>query len=295
MFTSFEKIAIEKQEANDDIIGAFCDIMQDQKLMPAFRAQLLSQPSVSEIITHFFEKGLSTDPEKIYSAKKIFTNKLAESSNPFLEQLFHSLAQNFEYEPSANQVGERSCKNILLGILTKLDNGETAQKQFSGADNMTDEVAALSVLIQNDIATTEIEKFYDKWSDDRLVIDKWFMLQSSLSQPSKALKITKMLTKHSDFNEKNPNRFRATIGGFTQNLAAFHMKGGEGYKFVADWIRKIDGVNPQLAARTCTAFQSWKQFDSLRQDKISYELTKLVKVNTLSKDTNEMISRMLNK
>ena len=120
--------------------------------------------------------------------------------------------------------------------------GETAQKQFFSADNMTDEVAALSVLIQNDIATTEIEKFYDKWSDDRLVIDKWFTLQSSLSQPSKALKTTKMLTKHSDFNEKNPNRFRATIGGFTQNLAAFHMKGGEGYKFVADWIRKIENV-----------------------------------------------------
>ena len=183
----------------------------------------------------------------------------------------------------------------MLGILTKLDNGETAQKQFFGADNMTDEVAALSVLIQNDIATTEIEKFYDKWSDDRLVIDKWFMLQSSLSQPSKALKTTKMLTKHSDFNEKNPNRFRATIGGFTQNLAAFHMKGGEGYKFVADWIRKIDSLNPQLAARTCTAFQNWKQFDSLRQDEISAELTKLLKVNTLSNDTNEMISRMLNK
>ena len=295
MFTSFEKLAIEKQEPNDDIISAFCDIMQDQKLMPAFRAQLLSQPSVSEIITYFFDKDLSTDPEKIYGAKKIFTQKLAERSNPFLEQLFHSLAQNFEYEPSATQVGERSFKNILLGILTKLDNGETAQKQFFCADNMTDEVAALSVLIQNDIATTEIEKFYDKWSDDRLVIDKWFMLQSSLSQPSKALETTRMLTKHSDFNEKNPNRFRATIGGFTQNLAAFHMKGGEGYKFVADWIRKIDSLNPQLAARTCTAFQNWKQFDSLRQDEISAELTKLLKVNTLSNDTNEMISRMLNK
>lgn len=73
------------------------------------------------------------------------------------------------------------------------------------------------------------------------------------------------------------------------------MKGGEGYKFVADWIRKIDSLNPQLAARTCTAFQNWKQFDSLRQDEISAVLTKLLKVNTLSNDTNEMISRMLNK
>ena len=67
---------------------------------------------------------------------------------------------------------------------------------------MTDEVAALSVLIQNDLVSTEIDSFYERWADDRLVIDKWFMLQTSLSQPSKSLEITKTLTKHSDFNKK---------------------------------------------------------------------------------------------
>ena len=83
-----------------------------------------------------------------------------------------------------------------------MDNGESSRKQFSRADNMTDEVAALSVLIQNDLVSTEIDSFYERWADDRLVIDKWFMLQTSLSQPSKSLEITKTLTKHSDFNKK---------------------------------------------------------------------------------------------
>ena len=295
MLTSFEKIAIEQREPSNDLLEAFCNVMQDKKLMPAFRAQLLSQPSISEIITHFFEKNLEIDPIEIYGAKKLFTKKLAEASNSFLEQLFHSLAQNFKYEPSANQSGERSLKNILLGLLTRLDNGESAKKQYSQADNMTEEIAALSILIQNDMALKEIENFYAKWSDDRLVIDKWFSLQTSLSQPSKSLKITKTLTSHSDFNEKNPNRFRATIGGFSQNLAAFHEKDGAGYKFVTDWIKKIDALNPQLAARTCTAFQNWKQFDALRQEKISFELTEILKVETLSKDTTEMITRMLDK
>ena len=295
MLTSFEKIAIEQREPSNDLLEAFCNVMQDKKLMPAFRAQLLSQPSISEIITHFFEKNLEIDPIEIYGAKKLFTKKLAEASNSFLEQLFHSLAQNFKYEPSANQSGERSLKNILLGLLTRLDNGESAKKQYSQADNMTEEIAALSILIQNDMALKEIENFYAKWSDDRLVIDKWFLLQTSLSQPSKSLKITKTLTSHSDFNEKNPNRFRATIGGFSQNLAAFHEKDGAGYKFVTDWIKKIDALNPQLAARTCTAFQNWKQFDALRQEKISFELTEILKVETLSKDTTEMITRILDK
>ena len=78
------------------------------------------------------------DPEMIYTAKKIFSQKLAENSNQFLEQLFHSLTQNVKYEPSADQAGERSLKNILLGLLTRVDNGESAGKQFSGADNITD-------------------------------------------------------------------------------------------------------------------------------------------------------------
>ena len=159
MLASFEKIAFQKQEPNDELINAFCQIMQDQKLMPAFRAQLLSQPSISEIIAHFFENNLPIDPEMIYTAKKIFSQKLAEHSNQFLEQLFHSLTQNVKYEPSADQAGERSLKNILLGLLTRVDNGESAGKQFAGADNMTDEVAALSVLIQNDLVSTEIDSF----------------------------------------------------------------------------------------------------------------------------------------
>ena len=295
MLTSIEKIAIKGREPSNDLINAFCNIMQDEKLMPAVRAQMLSQPSISELVTHFFEKNLKIDPLQIYKAKKLFAKKLAETSNSFLKQLFHSLAQNFEYEPSANQSGERSLKNFLLGLLTKLDNGESARKQCFEADNMTDEVEALSILIQNDMAVKEIENFYHKWSDDRLVIDKWFMLQTSLSPPSKSLQIAKSLTNHSDFNEKNPNRFRATIGGFSQNLAAFHTQDGAGYKFVGGWIKKIDCLNPQLAAKTCTAFQNMKQFDDLRQEKMSFELTNLIEVNTLSKDTTEMISRMLSK
>ena len=76
MLAIFEKIAFQKQEPNDELIDAFCQIMQDQKLMPAFRAQLLSQPSISEIIAHFFENNLPIDPEMIYTAKKIFSQKI---------------------------------------------------------------------------------------------------------------------------------------------------------------------------------------------------------------------------
>ena len=70
MLTSFEKVAIKELEPSNDLIEAFCNVMRDKKLMPAFRAQLLSQPSISEIITHFFERNLEIDPLQIYRAKK---------------------------------------------------------------------------------------------------------------------------------------------------------------------------------------------------------------------------------
>ena len=57
-----EQPSIQKQEPNDELINAFCQIMQDQKIMPAFRAQLLSQPSISEIIAHFFEMRVRERP-----------------------------------------------------------------------------------------------------------------------------------------------------------------------------------------------------------------------------------------
>ena len=53
-------------------------------------------------------------------------------------------------------------------------------RQFRGADNMTDTIAALGLLAESDLPerAAALADFYARWRDDALVIDKWFALQA---------------------------------------------------------------------------------------------------------------------
>ena len=58
----------------------------------------------------------------------------------------------------------------------------------------------------------------------------------------------------------NPNRSRALVGSFAMNQWAFHRRGGEGYRFVADMIIDVDRLNPQVAARLVPPLGRWRRF-----------------------------------
>ncbi|MEL7131962.1 MAG: aminopeptidase N C-terminal domain-containing protein, partial [Pseudomonadota bacterium] len=102
----------------------------------------------------------------------------------------------------------------------------------------------------------------------------------------------KALTQHADFNWTNPNRFRATLGSLSAHHAGFHAKDGSGYSLLADWLIKLDPVNPQTAARMCAAFQTWRRYDAIRRSMISKELDRIAATPNLSPDTTEMITRI---
>ena len=44
----------------------------------------------------------------------------------------------------------------------------------------------------------------------------------------------------------------------------------------------------------CSAFQTWKRYDADRQDLIRAQLTRTAETPDLSRDTTEMVSRILN-
>ena len=92
---------------------------------------------------------------------------------------------------------------------------------------------------------------------------------------------------------KNPNRFRAVMGALAGNHAGFHHASGEGYQLLAENLIALDSVNPQTTARMCAAFQTWKRYDSKRQAQIQTELERILATSGLSRDTHEMVSRML--
>ncbi|MGY9046557.1 MAG: aminopeptidase N [Rhodobacterales bacterium] len=273
-----------------DGLGA---LLRDDDLDPAFRALMLSGPSQSELAQALFEDGVTPDPDAIWQAKETMADTMAATFRDLLPKLAFEGKVTDAYEPNAEQSGKRALGAAALSLMTRLDGGEAAQKQFDKADNMTLQLSALSQLIQAGKDAEAVQAFHDQWKDDRLVIDKWFGLQIGAAQPDQVVDRAKALSAHPAFDMKNPNRFRAVFGALAMNHAGFHRKDGAGYDLLADWLIKLDAMNPQTTARMCSAFQTWKRYDTDRQAKMKAALERIASQPKLSRDTTEMVSRIL--
>nr|MBA3324513.1 aminopeptidase N C-terminal domain-containing protein [Paracoccaceae bacterium] len=169
-----------------------------------------------------------------------------------------------------------------------------AAAQFETADNMTETMAALSLLVVHGEADAALAAFYARWRRDRLVVDKWFAVQASLAPPEAAVETVAALSRHPDFDWRNPNRFRALIGAFAAaNPAGFSRSDGAGYSLVVDWLIKLDPVNPQTAARVAASFGAWSLLDAGRQALLRAQLRRLGATDGLSRDTGEIVGRLL--
>ena len=164
---------------------------------------------------------------------------------------------------------------------------------FRAADNMTEEQGALACLLDIGLGEDELARFQTRWAKDRLVMDKWFALQVMLSAPDRTAGVADTLTRHPDFDWKNPNRFRAVIGALSANHAGFHHASGASYRLLADWLIRLDPLNPQTAARMSTAFDTWGRYDADRQALVRAELQRILATPDLSRDLGEMAGRML--
>jgi aminopeptidase N len=104
----------------------------------------------------------------------------------------------------------------------------------------------------------------------------------------------KALTQHSVFKLTNPNKIRALIGAFCQgNPVRFHAAGGEGYRFLGDYVLKLDTLNPQVAARLVSAFNLWRRYDENRQALMKEQLERIAKAPQISKDVYEVVAKSL--
>ena len=268
-------------------------VLRDDSLDPAYRALMLGQPGQSDLAASIAETGVTPDPMRIWTASETLKQALADHCRDVLPGLYAGAKVDGPYRPDAHQSGLRALGNAVLALLTRLDGGAQAATQYALADNMTLQLAALGALLTAGSGEDELDAFYSQWQHERLVIDKWFMLQVGHAEPKKAAAIAEALTRHPDFTWKNPNRFRAVFGALAMNHAGFHAADGAGYALMADWLIRLDAVNPQTTARMCSAFQSWTRYDADRRGLIRAALGRIMAKDGLSRDTHEMVSRIL--
>ena len=278
---------------DDAWIDALERVVRDDSLDPDFRQLMLAGPSQSELAQVLFDQGVTPDPDAIWRASDSLRHHIATRWQGWLEDAMQSMRVTDAYSPDADQTGKRALGGKLLSLQTCLDNGAMAQKQYDSADNMTLQLSAFAQLLVSGNGEAATKAFYDQWKDDRLVMDKWFGLQVGMAKPDVAVDVAKDLVAHPAFDMGNPNRFRAVMGGMAMNHAGFHRKDGAGYAFLADWLIKLDDKNPQTTARMCSVFQTWKRYDGDRQALIKAQLERIKAKPNLSRDTDEMISRIL--
>ena len=287
-------VALAQGEAADpSYVAAIGALLKDGAADPAFSALCLDLPSEDQIAQALHEAGKSPDPAAIHDAREALATELARAHEAALSTLFEEMAVAGPYRPDPEPAGRRSLRLAALSLLRRIDGGTRAQALFDAADNMTESLAALGQVVAAGVGEDALARFRDRWQGDRLVMDKWFAIQLTASAPDQALARVEALVQDPLFDWKNPNRFRALMAGFSGNHAGFHRADGAGYRFYADWLLRLDPLNPQVAARMSTAFETWARYDLTRQSLIRAELTRIAQTEGLSRDLSEMSARML--
>ncbi|SIT76566.1 aminopeptidase N [Pontibaca methylaminivorans] len=285
-------MATSDARPNPDYLEGLRAVLRDDSLDPAYRALMLGLPGESEIALALSAHGIIPAPEAIHAARERLLDALSETLADDLPALLDANAVRERYSPDAAQSGRRALFTAALALWSRRDGGARAASEYAAADNMTLQLGALGALLAIGRGEAETAAFYEQWRHERLVIDKWFAIQISHAAPDAAVAKTRALVQHPDFNWKNPNRFRAVLGALAGNHGGFHSRDGRGYALFADWLLTLDPVNPQTAARMCTAFQSWRHYDGGRQMLIGAQLDRIATAGGRSKDMGEMIARI---
>ena len=270
-------------------------LLANQTSDPALLAQALALPDAAYVASLM----PAIDPDGIEAAFTHVATTLARDLRDAFEETYRAHHRpRGPYAPSPAQAGARSLANLCLRYLGTLDDERAhalALRQFETADNLTDAIGALAALRDSDkpVRADLYARFEARWHDEPLVLDKWFALQAK-SLRSDTLETVRGLVAHPRFNARNPNRVRSLVGAFALgNFARFNARDGAGYAFVAEQVRMLDPMNPQLASTLAGAFNLWKRHGEPRRTAMQKCLQRIARTRSLSPDVSEVVTRAL--
>ena len=275
------------------VADAFRAILLDDTIDPALAAEILTLPSQNEMAELF----QTIDPQAIAAVHQALTRTLAtELADEFLAVYNATKLEGYRVDHA--DIGKRALRNICLHYLA-FGDAQLADKlvsqQYHSADNMTDALAALAAAVGAQLPCRDalLAEYDEKWHQDGLVMDKWFILQAT-SPAQNALQNVRELLKHRSFSLGNPNRVRSLIGAFAgSNPAAFHAEDGSGYQFMVEMLTELNSRNPQVASRLIEPLIRLKRYDANRQALMRAALETLRALPNLSGDLYEKITKAL--
>ncbi len=283
--------ALHGRADHEGVIAAVAKTLDNADLDRAFVAEAVLLPSEGFI----GDQLAVVDPDAIFRAREALRRDLGKRLESRWRQIYALGAAPYAYTPEAK--GLRRLRAVALGYIGAsgaADAANLAFAQFEAADNMTDRQGALTTLVSgtSDLRVAALDIFYNRYSDNALVLDKWFQAQA-LSSRDDTGAVVATLAQHPDFTLTNPNRARSLVGAFSVNQRAFHAMDGSGYRFLADQLIALDRLNPQTAAKLLPPLGRWRRFDAARSALMRGELERIVATPGLSKDVFEQASKSL--
>lgn len=285
----------EEKASLELLLNTLTHILKDKSLDPAFTAELLSVPSE----THLGQQQKVLDPEGVHQARQGLLLEIAEHCWETLTERLLQLGRALSGDV-AGVKQQRRLNNMLLSIAANSKANEAQIKKlvfqhYEQASNMTDQFGALSVIANSswDERQEFLSRFYQQWSAEELVVDKWFAVQAASPSVDAQTGIPALMS-HQAFTLKNPNRLRSLISMFAMtNQYNFHAADGSGYNLLANMVLEVDKINPQTAARMIVPLGRWARLDTGRQKQMKDALGQILSCPSLSDDVKELAEKSL--
>ncbi len=278
------------------LLDAFREVLRSSREDRGLAAQMLMLPSENYLI----DQRPRIDIDGILLARQKIREMLSIQLYSEWQATWQECVEENAglYGISPKEVGCRALKNVCLGYLAAHPKENFWLKVLGwldDADNMTDRLALLALLAESETVEgpAALTKFYLQARHIPLVLDKWFAVQTTARHPF-VFERLQVLLNHQDFNLRNPNRVRSVLHAFARgNPGGFHRTDGSGYQLIAEYVVKIDRLNPQVAATLAGAFSTWKRYDKSRSTMMRQQLEEISSVEGLSGDLREIVERCL--
>ncbi|CAL9397712.1 aminopeptidase N [Streptomyces sp. enrichment culture] len=274
------------------LVEALGGLLTEDGTDPALAALMLELPCFGTLFGLLDE----VDPVRLTAVLDRTRQELAHTLRERFLACHRRLDDGRPYVFAAADAGRRALRNTCLGYLAELEDPEVASllhRQYAMADNMTDRLAALTALADRTDGEEALAEFGERWRDHPLVLDKWFSLHARSRRPDAPARVRRLIH-HPAYSEANPNRVGALVIAYCfDNPAHFHAADGSGYAFAAEQIRRVDALNPQVAARLAGCFDGWRVLDPARRELVLRTLGSLREAQGLSAETSEIVNNAL--
>ena len=308
-------ICIQNRYLHDNLKNASCDsvLPEPKELIDSYRSLLnnlndnsdlilLNETLKIQSIENVMETFESIDIDAIYKARSTLEKKVSIALLEEFTSAYNKVkasSNNYSVANMAKRAFANTCLAMMALALKTKGQVEKASalvlNHYNKNKNMTDRLAAMTQAVHLDLPCQDkiLESFEKEFSHDTLAFDHFFKVQATIPS-DRAIDKVKSLLNHPCYDGTNPNRVRALVGAMAlSNPVALHDISGRAYTLLCDEIKKLNSVNPSVAARILTPLLSYKRFDKKRQELIEKELKGLMQLDSLSRSLYEKVNAAL--